>query len=65
MKYLYTVKIKTEIVVAAESPAEAEASPLRRLPGEWDENCCPYGDGTSRSRRWSRKAPARIASRSD
>ncbi len=26
--------------------ASATASPLRRLPGEWDENCYPYGAGS-------------------
>ena len=25
--------------------ALATASLLRSLPGQWDENCCPYGDG--------------------
>lgn len=67
MKKLYTVKLETEIVVVAESPAEAKAigrasfsqlsldetasataSPLRRLPGQWDESCVPYGEGVKR-----------------
>ncbi|HSN13670.1 MAG TPA: hypothetical protein VLT61_03505 [Anaeromyxobacteraceae bacterium] len=57
-KQLYTVKIETEIVVLAESDAEAEcfarfepidgvpdvrASPMRHIPGRWDRKSLVYG----------------------